>query len=227
MSLAAPMALAELEAFVRRIDYPCVGAKSAMAAGHFAGFVAGALDSGADDAAIHAAIARFAEDTSRADGRFASFAVVFDNVLALDEAGFERALWARLQALADLDGARACPRDDSVSEDPTDPRFALSLAGEAFFAIGLHPAASRPARRFSRQAVILNPHRQFRALRTEGRYDRLSAAIVARDVAFSGSANPMLARHGDVSEARQYSGRAVEADWKCPFTPPRRTAIDP
>jgi FPC/CPF motif-containing protein YcgG len=28
----------------------------------------------------------------------------------------------------------------------------------------------------------------------------------------------MLARHGTVSEARQYSGRAVDKDWVCPFS---------
>jgi len=36
----------------------------------------------------------------------------------------------------------------------------------------------------------------------------------------------MLAAHGEASEARQYSGRAVEADWVCPFRP-REAAIIP
>jgi hypothetical protein len=27
----------------------------------------------------------------------------------------------------------------------------------------------------------------------------------------------MLARHGELSEARQYSGRVVEEGWRCPF----------
>jgi hypothetical protein len=34
----------------------------------------------------------------------------------------------------------------------------------------------------------------------------------------AGTANPMLAQHGSVSAARQYSGRAVGADWQCPFS---------
>ena len=37
----------------------------------------------------------------------------------------------------------------------------------------------------------------------------------------SGSINPMLARHGESSEARQYSGRVVDEDWKCPLKDPR------
>ena len=32
-------------------------------------------------------------------------------------------------------------------------------------------------------------------------------------------AGPLLARFGEGSEARQYSGRAVTADWRCPFSP--------
>jgi len=54
-------------------------------------------------------------------------------------------------------------------------------------------------------------------LREQQRYEKLRASILDRDVALAGSINPMLARHGTVSEARQYSGRAVESDWRCPF----------
>ena len=38
---------------------------------------------------------------------------------------------------------------------------------------------------------------------------------------FIGSLNPMLAQHGEASEARQYSGRQVDDGWKCPFMDPR------
>ena len=64
---------------------------------------------------------------------------------------------------------------------------------------------------------MFNLHSQFEALRDDGRYDKLRAAITDRDVRYSGSRNPMLATHGESSEARQYSGRRVEADWRCPF----------
>jgi hypothetical protein len=36
-------------------------------------------------------------------------------------------------------------------------------------------------------------------------------------MALAGSINPMLARHGSVSEARQYSGRLVDEDWRPPY----------
>ena len=62
-----------------------------------------------------------------------------------DEPTFEALLWERIQSLSDKDswlGQRADPR---VSEDPDNPHFSLSFGGEAFFCVGLHPGASRPA----------------------------------------------------------------------------------
>ena len=87
--------------------------------------------------------------------------------------------------------------------------------------VGLHPAASRPARRFKRPVLVFNLHDQFERLRAEGRYERMRERIMERDKALAGSTNPMLARHGDASAARQFSGRAVEKDWRCPFEDPR------
>jgi FPC/CPF motif-containing protein YcgG len=66
--------------------------------------------------------------------------------------------------------------------------------------------------------MVFNLHDQFEQLRATGRYDRLRETISARDIALAGSANPMLAPHGAASAARQYSGRAVEAGWTCPFS---------
>ena len=54
-------------------------------------------------------------------------------------------------------------------------------------------------------------------LREQGRYEKIRSAILSRDEALAGDINPMLARHGEASEARQYSGRAVSNDWACPF----------
>jgi FPC/CPF motif-containing protein YcgG len=47
----------------------------------------------------------------------------------------------------------------------------------------------------------------------------LREAIIERDIELNGSANPMLARHGESSEALQYSGRRIEGAWRCPFEP--------
>ena len=90
------------------------------------------------------------------------------------------------------------------------PHFSLSFGGEAFFAVGLHPNASREARRFGAPAIVFNLHDQFERLRADGLYDKLRRTILERDEALQGSVNPMLARHGEGSEARQYSGRKVD-----------------
>ena len=65
--------------------------------------------------------------------------------------------------------------------------------------------------------LVFNFHEQFEQLKASGKYTVLQDAIRTRDIALQGSINPVLARFGETSEARQYSGRAVEADWQCPF----------
>lgn len=198
--------------------FPCVGAKSALNRGTLAIHHAADLTSAWDDLPIHDALAGFAADYRADPGLFRSFAVVFDRPGDLCEDAFERALWSRVQSLSDKDSWKGHERDARVSSDPDDPHFSLSFGGEAFFVVGLHPNASRPARRFERPVLVFNLHDQFEELRRSGRYEKLRSAILARDEALAGSINPMLARHGSMSEARQYSGRVVEADWACPFS---------
>ena len=43
-------------------------------------------------------------------------------------------------------------------------------------------------------------------------------AVRKRDIQLQGAINPVLDSFGNASEARQYSGRAVDGDWKCPFS---------
>jgi hypothetical protein len=207
------------EAFIRRPTWPCVGAKSALAKGQLDVLVARDILSAWDDLRIHEALARFARGQARSPRLFSSFAVVFRERRRLDEAAFEAALWGRLQSLHDKDAWLGYRHDPGVSADPASPHFSWSLAGSAFFVVGLHAGASRPARRFPHPALVFNLHAQFETLRRQNRYEQLRRAILDRDVAFSGSTNPMLARHGEVSEARQYSGRAVDDGWACPFRP--------
>ena len=149
---------------------------------------------------------------------FSSFAVAFDGPADMDEEQFERALWRRLAALQRID-ALCYDWSPEVSRDPASPRFGFSLGGLAFFIVGLHPDASRTARRFAHPAIIFNPHEQFEILRAKGRYQGLKDAIRKRDGALDGFPNPMLAEHGTKSEAPQYSGRLVGPDWRCPFRP--------
>lgn len=215
-----PLAVAFRD-FIEGPQFPCVGAKSALSKGQLYTIVADDIGSVAGDARIHSALLGFIARYRAHPHLFQSFAVLFAGGVAGDEETFERHLWARAQALCDQDAGIGHGWDGRVTADATDPHFSLSVAGEAFFVVGLHPNASRPARRFCAPVLVFNLHDQFERLRREGRYEKLRDSILKRDAALSGSINPMLARHGATSEARQYSGRVVGEDWRCPFQPPR------
>ena len=202
-------------------SFPCVGAKSALAKGSLKILEARDLRSGWNDVAIHRELLQWSMDYRDDPEGLRSLAVVFASPLDLDERAFEAAMWERIQSFADKDAWLCQPYDAGVSADPDDPHFSLSFGGSAFFVVGLHPHASRPARRFPRPTLVFNLHAQFEQLREEGKYKRMRERILERDAALAGSLNPMIARFGEVSEARQYSGRIIEAGWDCPFRDPR------
>ena len=206
--------------FIGAQAFPCVGAKSALSRDAIGFHHAGRLGARANDAPLLDRIAAFARRLEAAapdDGTLRSLVVLFEGPLDTDERRFEALLWAQLQRLHDLDVERGARWAPDVSADPADPAFSLSLAGHPFFVIGLHPGASRKARRFGWPAIVFNPHRQFTRLRADGRYPKMQAATRSRELALQGTINPNLADHGEASEARQYSGRAVEDDWTCPL----------
>jgi uncharacterized protein len=207
----------KFEAFIEAADFPCVGAKSASARGNLTMVRARDLRSGWNDLEIHERLMDWAAAHGEDDGALHSFAVLFAGPDDLNEDEFERLMWERIQSFADKDAWLGQRYASTVSRDPQDPHFALSFGGKAFFAVGLHPHASRPARRFAHPAIVFNPHDQFERLREQNRYGRMREAIMARDAKLAGSTNPMLADHGEASAAPQYSGRQVSGDWKCPF----------
>ena len=206
---------------IRHATFPCVGAKSALAKNSLEIVIAFDMCSAWDDLRIHDKLIDWAETYRDDPEGLRSMAVVFAQPVRLDENDFERLLWERLQSFAEKDNWLGQPYDPGVSPDPGDPHFSLSFGGQAYFVVGLHPAASRPARRFSHPAMVFNLHDQFERLRAEGKYERMRESILERDRQLAGDVNPMLARHGESSEARQYSGRRVDDDWECPFRDPR------
>jgi FPC/CPF motif-containing protein YcgG len=201
------------DAFVSDKGYPCVMAKSALKRDQYALHTFGALGSDTATAALADRLRAFAADPDPERG-FRSFVAAFDAPVPKSEEAFEAALWQTLQGLHQRDDQ---PWDGAVSSDPSSPEFSFSFAGRAFYVVGMHPNASRPARRFAHPLIVFNLHAQFEQLRQQGRYDKVRSLIRERDRAFAGSVNPMMDDFGARSEARQYSGRAVEAGWKCPF----------
>lgn len=218
-----PLALT-FQQFIKNPEFPCVGAKSTLAKGQMRFVIGKDIRSAWDDLRIIPNLLDLAHSYRDDPVLFQSLVVLFEEDAELDELGFENNLWARVQSLTDKDAWLGQRPDPRVSASPEEPHFSLSFGGEAFFVVGLHPRASRPARRFARPALVFNLHDQFEQLRAQGRYEKLRASIMDRDVAAAGTENPMLARHGTISEARQYSGRAVDSDWICPFSGRERTS---
>ena len=210
----------EFRAFVEDTEFPCVGAKASLKKRKLCALKARSITSTWNDLELHREITRFASDYDPESDEFLSLAVLFQGPDHLTELEFEKVMWQRLQSWTDKDVWKNMAADESVSADPEAADFSLSFGGQAFFAVGLHPGASRQSRRFAHPAIILNLHHQFEKMRANGRYQKLRRTILARDKKLQGSANPMLAIHGESSEARQYSGRKVPPNWKCPFSRP-------
>ncbi len=208
------------DAFRARVleeSFACLGARSALGSGRSRISLYADMGDSEGTRRLARDLARFAglQDTTDHTG-FSSFVAAFTGPMDVGEGRFEQKMWQQLQDLHDVD-ARVYGWDPCFSSDPDDPSFAFSIGGRAFFVVGLHGRASRVTRRFAWPTLVFNPHDQFTRLRSTGRFDRLQEKIRERDLAIQGSLNPMLGDFGIRSEARQYAGRAVEDDWRCPF----------
>jgi FPC/CPF motif-containing protein YcgG len=206
----------ELKHFVAAAEFPCVGAKAALRRHQLEIVVVSDIRRNAYDRFVTQHLQNFAGRQDLDETLFVSQAVIYRCDRALSESEFETYLWQRLSALHAIDREHF-RWDPNVDSDPNSPHFSLSIGGKGFFVVGLHPNASRIARRFKYPTLVFNLHAQFEKLREEGRYESIRNKTIERDVALQGYPNPMLSRHGERPEAAQYSGRSVEAGWKCPF----------
>ncbi|HJQ34090.1 MAG TPA: guanitoxin biosynthesis heme-dependent pre-guanitoxin N-hydroxylase GntA [Pyrinomonadaceae bacterium] len=206
----------EFRAHVLGPDFSCVGARAALRNNTYRFGLYGEMSAEETTRALAYDLCEYARERPALATDFATFVACFRQPAPADECEWERALWSQLQALHDLDRPHHA-WDATVSSDPEDPAFSFSFAGTAFFVVGLHPAASRLARRFRWPTLVFNAHEQFERLRERNEFARVREAVRARDYKLQGSLNPNLSDYGERSEARQYSGRAVEEAWRCPF----------
>ncbi|MFF4545785.1 guanitoxin biosynthesis heme-dependent pre-guanitoxin N-hydroxylase GntA [Streptomyces sp. NPDC001435] len=207
--------------WLRSDGFTCLGARAALHRGELVTGVYPALGSAECLPELASDLGRFITGSLSTDGRFHSFAAIFTECDPPDpdEETFEQLLWRQLRALHEADRTDNVWAHD-VSDDPRSPDFGFSFGGHPFFVIGLHPGASRVSRRFARPALVFNSHRQFAELKRAGVYQGMQTKIRAKERELQGDVNPMLAEHGVISEARQYSGRIVPPDWECPFSRP-------
>ncbi|MEJ7645667.1 MAG: guanitoxin biosynthesis heme-dependent pre-guanitoxin N-hydroxylase GntA [Chryseolinea sp.] len=202
--------------FIDTKEFPCIAAKAALARQQISCLVVDHLACPKDDHAITRFLHAFIDTFRDASELYNSAAVIFKGPTTTTEEEFDNLFWDRLQALSDIDAARYL-YDNRVGNDPEHSSFSFSIKQEAFYIIGLHPAASRLARRFDYPVIVFNPHSQFEQLREANKYEPMKKAIRNRDVTFSGTVNPMLSDFGTNSEVLQYSGRQYGNNWKCPF----------
>jgi FPC/CPF motif-containing protein YcgG len=205
--------VAAIEEMVAHPAYPCLGARSVFRRGAATLVVLDDMGSAESLEHLSEALTAF-ERSSDPAGPFVSLVAAFRQPMIDSERDFESRLWAVLQHLHDADDS---PWAAGVADDPARAHFAFSHGGVPYFIVGLHPKASRIARRTPVPVLVFNLHEQFELLRTEGSYERMRDKIGQRDRALQGSLNPMVDDHGRSSEARQYSGRQVGDAWQAPF----------
>ncbi len=202
--------------FIADSNFSCVGAKAAISGNCYRFGFYPEMNSATATAGLAHDLWTYVQESSTFNSDYATFVASFAKPVAPDEKVWEEMLWTQLQGLHELDRPHHA-WDASVSSDPESPEFSFSFANTAFFIVGLHRQSSRLARRFAYPTLVFNFHRQFEKLREKNQFDRMRQTIRGRDLKLQGSLNPNLSNYGEQSEARQYSGRAVEKQWRCPF----------
>lgn len=216
MELSEQQIIKQYNEYLSNKNFACVAAQQAQLKKQVKCLVVDHMACAKDDYAILQFIYEFVDYYRNANSLFHSASVIFRSPEINSEEMFDTLLWQRLQSLSNLD-SRNYNYDKRVDANPASENFSYSLKEEAFFIIGLHPTSSRLARRFKYPTIAFNPHSQFEKLRAENKYKKMQNIVRKRDLAFSGSVNPMLKDFGESSEVFQYSGSKYDKEWKCPL----------
>lgn len=205
---------AEFDDFIINQNHPCMMAQTVFSMDKVDFHVY--EDFGSKNAArkILKDVKKYISNYDFESNEFLTFLAVFKGRKSFSEKQFEDLLWKQLDFLHELDTEEW---DPTVSKDPANKNFSFSLGGRAFYIVGLHPNSSRMARQSPYPAIAFNLHWQFEKLREMNTYEKVRDKIRERDMELQGGINPMLEDFGETSEVKQYSGRKVGNEWKCPF----------
>lgn len=197
--------------------YPCVAALQSFHKSDYQVGFYGSLGTGGRWRDLRRDLLYFLSCQQASQSSLLTFWALFDESSPMDEDVFEQGLW---RELSHLTSEETREQDWGVfTSDPNDKSFCLGLGGHRFFVVGLHPEASRLARRFPVPALVFNVFDQFESLKAKGVYDSMVKTNRERDVKFQGEANPMALIHGDDWESIQFSGKSNDGrKWKCPFS---------
>lgn len=204
----------EYDEYVLGKNHPCVMAQTVFKMDNLDLKIYDELAEEESTERLIADLENYVENYDFESNDFHTFMAVFKNHGNLTEIEFENLLWKQLQMLHEKDEQ---DWNKAVSDNPEDENFSFSLAGKAFYIVGLHPNSSRMARKSPYPTIAFNLHWQFEKLREMGTYQNVKKVIRRRDKKLQGSINPVLKDFGKTSEVKQYSGRNLEDAWKCPF----------
>lgn len=206
--------LKQFREFIVDQDHPCVMAKSVFMNDEVRLRNYRTLGSIETAEKLICDLRRFIKNYSFVNRQFKTFIACFTEQEIASEMHYEELLWRQLRLIKQCDKQ---PWDPTVDANPESENFSFSIAGKAFYIVGMHPKGSRRARQTPYPCIAFNLHWQFEKLREMGIYENVRDRIRDRDEKRNGSINPMLEDFGSNSEARQYSGRAVDKNWKCPY----------
>lgn len=194
--------------------FSCVGAKTSINRSKYQFLLLDKMASKQSTLQLYQALKKFAITRTDLDERFASFIACFANNSFFEPENFESLLWQQLQMLHHIDES---PWDQHVSNDINNPSFSFSIAGQAYFIVGLCPHHPRKCREFVYPTLVFNSHHQFRYLKQIGVFHKIQKTVRAREINYSGDINPNLLEFAEQSEALQYSGFKANLERTCPF----------
>ena len=166
-----------------------------------------ALDDPSAAAECAEQLRRFLKDRPGNQYPVSVFTASFPGSLPGDEDQFEALMWEFLHELSanEVPPVRPLPLDE-----PEDVGFVFG--GRHLFVVGMHPHASRHARRFGIPTLVFNALSHVGPLRPHGRFDRMVARIRERDERLEGSINPSV----EAPRSAQFSGKRVMDDGQEP-----------
>ena len=205
------------QSFIKKIlskNFSCIGAKASITNASYEFCVLDEMGSEKSTSALYASLKSFNKKRLKLDKQYASFIVCFTQHEDITPNRFEHLLWKQLYLLHQMD---EFAWDSRVSDDINSPYFSFSIAGDAYFVIGMCPNHPRKCREFLYPALIFNSHHQFQYLKEINLFDKIKKIVRLRELKYSGSINSNLVNFGEQSEALQYSGLQASQNWQCPF----------
>ncbi|WP_413586992.1 guanitoxin biosynthesis heme-dependent pre-guanitoxin N-hydroxylase GntA [Bdellovibrio sp. HCB274] len=206
----------DISALVSKKNYPCIAALKTLSTGQYHTGVYGTLGSGEHAERLARNLISFRDEQKKTGSLELSYFAVFPDLNEMDEVDFEQRLWRELSFLSQVSSVDQT-WDPAFSDNPADKNFCFSLAGSAFFVVGLHANSSRLSRRIKYPTLVFNVYEQFKELDRRNRYQPMIQANRKRDILFQGDVNSMSEKYNDSWESIQFSGKNNPESWVCPF----------